>query len=199
MTLTAEFLQRRGIMTSPEELEELLREAIESLPAVTFVADPRRDLPPADSEALQRGGFDVRPAAKGEDDPLARTLATYGALLATSLSVGEAADRLGVNPSRIRQRLGQERTLYGIRTRSGWRVPTFQFAEERLIPGVEAVIAALPDDLHPVSVLTWFTQPHTDLEPPPGSAAEAAGPLSPRLWLLLGHDPARVVELARDL
>ncbi len=60
--------------------------------------------------------------------------------------MAEAARLLGVDPSRVRQRLG-ERTLYGVKTARGWRLPAFQFdldQPDRLVPGIGALIEQEP-------------------------------------------------------
>jgi hypothetical protein len=63
-----------------------------------------------------------------------------------------------------------------------------------LLPGLEEVVPVLPEDLHPVGVDHWFTTPSLDLVP-----GELEHGLSPREWLLSGHSPKAVVELAADL
>ena len=115
-------------------------------------------------------------------------------LLATARPVAEAARLLGVDPSRVRQRLG-ERSLYGLKTPRGWRLPAFQFdldQPDRLVPGIGGVLAALPPDLHPVAVYNWLTLPDPDL-------AWGDEPVSPLDWLRSGGDPAVVAALAADL
>lgn len=52
--------------------------------------------------------------------------ADYMALLESSHSTAEAARFLGVDASRIRQRI-RERSLYGIEYENAWRLPRFQF------------------------------------------------------------------------
>jgi hypothetical protein len=52
----------------------------------------------------------------------------------------------------------------------------------------------LPKDLHPIGVYHWFTTPNPDLAPENLGRA-----LSPREWLLTGHSPIVVAELASDL
>ena len=191
--LSASDLDRAGIGLQPEEFERLVLEVVQQLPA-TAATDPRRELTPDDAAALSRGGFDLEPLAPGTDDPLTRTAAEYSALVVTGLSVAQVARALGVDDSRVRQRLAK-RTLYGIKLRDGWRLPAFQFDERRdgrLIPGLEQVIPALDPALHPVAVYRWFTLPHPDL-----LVDDAA--VSPRDWLRSGGSPAEVAALAAAL
>jgi hypothetical protein len=93
----------------------------------------------------------------------------------------------------VRQLLAA-RKIYGLQVRGAWKIPLFQFADDQLIPGLEEVVSALPKDLHPIAVYHWFTTPNPDLAP---ENLERA--LSPREWLLTGHSPAVVAELATDL
>lgn len=122
-----------------------------------------------------------------------RTAADYAALLATSLTVPELARRLGVDESRVRQRIARHQ-LFAIKGGATWRVPLFQLDDsgQRLVPGLRTVAPHLAG-VHPVVASRWFTLPHGDL------ADEANRPLSPRAWLLGGGDPARVAALAEEL
>ena len=150
---TAAFLHAHGIDVRPDTLAALLEEAVERLACSLYPPHPRDDLTEGEAAALERGGFDLEPRAQGRDDPLVRSAAEYGALLRASLTTSEAAERLGVDSSRIRQRLGASPpTLYGIRSRSGWRLPAFQFHGDGLVPGVGPVLAGLDAELHPVAV-----------------------------------------------
>lgn len=186
----------RGIQESPAALNAMLWEAISRLHRALYPSDPRSDLTPHEVAALERGGFELAPVDLGTEDPLARTAAEYAALLSTSFSVREAAQKLGVDPSRIRQRLtAVPPTLYGIRLDSGWAIPAFQFADEALLPGLAEVVSRLDEELHPVAVLRWFTTPHSDLSRPGFEDL----PLSPRDALRSGFPPAEVAEIAADL
>lgn len=172
--------------------------AAASREAAPTVAVAERDLPEADAAALVRGGFDLRPLSPDED-PVARTAAEYAALLEESLPTVEVARRLGVEDSRVRQRLaGPHPTLYGWKLSGSWRVPRFQFDPahaEQLVPGLALVVPRLDRSLHPVAVARWFVAPSVDL-PRPGDEERA---LSPREWLLAGYPPAAVADLAATL
>jgi hypothetical protein len=183
----------------PKALEAMVEEAVRRMRRSLYRADPHEDLSAAEAEELERGGFDLTPVDLGRDDPLARTAAEYAALLKSSLSTAEAAGRLGVDPSRIRQRLAsQPPTLYGVRLESGWVIPEFQFDGDRLVPGIAEVIPQLNLELHPVAVFRWFTLPSPDLIAEEVEEEEGRA-LSPRDWLRLGLPPAAVADLARDL
>jgi hypothetical protein len=158
-----------------------------------YPVDPAADLPAEETAALRRGGFEMT-SGKGESaNALARTVADHAALLETSLSASQAAEKLGLDPSRIRQLLAAGR-IYGIQAKGSWRLPAFQFDGSRLLPGLEEVVSRLPQDLHPVAVYRWFTTPNPDLAPD-----DLDCELSPREWLLAGYPPKVVAQLAADL
>jgi hypothetical protein len=191
MAITHDALNRVGISLPPERFEDLVIEAVEQMRDVV-AADPARDLTRAETEVLARGGFELDARDLGDHDPLARTVAEYAALLATSLTVEQAAKLLGVDPSRVRQRLAA-RTLYGIKTHRGWRLPTFQFEDSvGTLPGLEEVLPALDPDLHPISVYRWLVTPSPDLE----IDGEA---VSPTVWLRAGGTPRQAAEIAASL
>lgn len=149
-----------------------------------------------EERVLASGGFDTSPLRAEETEPLARTALEYARLLQSSLNVEQAAARLEVNPSRIRQRLAAEpRTLYGVKEGRSWRLPQFQFAGKKLVPGIDQVLATLPRDLHAVAVQRWFTTPHSDLHADP----EEEQSIAPLDWLRSGGDPEVVAELAREI
>lgn len=192
MAVIADELSRAGIRLDPEEFEALVLDVASALPSTVEPESPQRELTRGEVEALERGGVDVD-AQEPEEDPLALTAAKYTALLAQALTVPDAARMLGVNPSRIRQRLA-ERTLYGIRQRGGWRLPAFQFERGRTVPGIDQVLPRLDPKLHPVAAYNWFTLPDPDLV-----LGEDERAVSPRDWLLSGGNPSEVAEIAASL
>jgi len=193
---TTAYLHAHGISVEPRELGTMVREAVDGLLRDLHRPDPRRELSPSEVEVLERGGFDLGVEERGAEDPLARTTALYSALLETGYTTGEAAELLGVDPSRLRHRLtSQPPSLYGVRLESGWSIPRFQFDGDRLFPGLGEVVAELDPELHPVSVYRWFTTPNPDLV-----AERLQLPaLSPREWLRLGLPAEKVADLASTL
>lgn len=109
----------------------------------------------------------------------------------TSMSVSQAAQLLRVDASRIRHRL-RDRALYGFKIGTSVRLPAWQFTNGGTIPGLRAVLAALPDDLHPLEVAGLMTTPDPDL-------AIADEPTSPTDWLTHGGDVHTVSELVAHL
>jgi hypothetical protein len=187
------FFQAHGLAVSPEKLEVMLRFAVSQLQEVLYPPEPRSDLTAAEAEAFHRGGLELHPLVGEEPSALAQTTARYAALLETSLTTAAAAARLGVDPSRVRQRL-VEGTLYGLRTPEGWRLPAFQFLKEGSLPGLGEVVCGLGPHLHPVAVHNFFVRPSVDLQ-----ASELGRDLSPREWLQAGYPIEVVADLAACL
>ncbi len=149
-----------------------------------------------EERVLKSGGLNAAPLEPGEEAPLTQTAIEYAHLLQSSLSVAETAALLDVNPSRVRQRLiADPPSLYGIKEGKSWRVLRFQFAGRKPVPGIAAVIAALPRNLHPVAVGRWLAAPNPDLRVGRNEEREVA----PLEWLRAGKAPSAVADLARDL
>jgi len=155
--------------------------------------DESTTLTSSEEAALASGGVEHVP-----DDDIqlvqARAAVEYLELLGTSLTIDEAAGRLGVNPSRIRQRLA-ERSLYGLKDGSRWLLPAFQFASKGLVPGVGAVVRKLPSDIGAVAAARWFSTPNPDLR----ARDDEETALTPLQWLLGGNPPEAAADLAAAL
>lgn len=119
----------------------------------------------------------------------------YAHMITTALTQQQAAEQLGVTTSRIRQRIDNG-TLYAIESPNGsGRVcPAFQFCDTGLLPNLDAVLAAIRSTAHPVLVQRFFLTENADLE-----SELLSRTLSPRDWLLTGHTPETVIQLAKDL
>ena len=184
------YLQVHGLTIRPEQLNKQVVYAIDQM-RETLYGEPTTELAAAELQVLQSGGFTIDPVL-ADTDPAANAATTYAALLATSLDSTQAAERLNVKPTRIRQMLA-ERTLYGIRLDGRWHIPAFQFWQQGLIPQIGKVNAVLSPDLHPLAVYRWFTLPTADLE------TTDETPVSPLNWLRAGGAVEPVIELARHL
>jgi hypothetical protein len=164
-------------------------------------AHARDLLPPSRPEPLSTGERDALEAVgvstadhAPDPQPFLDGVARHAVLVSTALPLAEAARRLGVAPSRLRQRL-QERTLLGVRSEDGraWRIPAFQITHSGELPGLRPVLKAIRPELRPVVVAGFFTTPQPDLE---NEAGEAMTPIA---WLSTGRDPEAVRRLAAEL
>ncbi len=193
MTSAQDILRARGISMSVEQLFELMVEQVSEMPEVE--GQPSAGLPPQPVRGrLADAGISFEPY-EGDEDPVAASIARYSELVASSLSTSEAAERLGVVGSRIRQLLTAKPPLiYGFKDSKGaWKIPRFQFAHDGLVPGLRAVVAALEPELHPLEVYTWFQTPTPDL------THDGDRQLSPLQWLKMGRDVEAVVAIAEKL
>lgn len=113
-----------------------------------------------DAALLDEAGFTV--------DPAAATAARLDLhirmqdLVQRSLSVPDAAERLGVSTARIRQRL-TEGTLWAFASGHTRLLPPAQFTETGAVPHLERVMPLVAKDLHPLTVQALLTQPQPTL------------------------------------
>jgi hypothetical protein len=157
---------------------------------------PNRDLSEGERAVLRRGGASEEELGAGPKLlAVARTptAAKYLALEKSSLTVQAAAKRLGLTDGRIRQRLGAGE-LYGFKKDGDWRIPSFQFCKNELVPGIERVMVKVPRDLSLVALHNWLTTANADLR-----LDERDTDLSPLEWLQEGRSPDAVAALAGAL
>jgi predicted flap endonuclease-1-like 5' DNA nuclease len=190
------FLIAHGLRIDPGELDQMVVRALETLPR-TLYGDANRELSEADREVLEAGAADLEVRYDEGNDPLAEAIAETAALLRTSLTTAEAAARLEVDVSRIRQRLA-DRTLFGLRHGNTWLIPSFQLDGDRLVPGIDEVLPHLDPEIHLLALFRWFTLPSPDLQLD-GEGDVQRQNLSPRQWLLLGLGVDPVLEAAGSL
>ncbi|WP_300681588.1 hypothetical protein [Nocardioides sp.] len=87
---------------------------------------------------------------------------TLEELLGSSLTLEEAAARLGVSRSRISHRIG-DRSLYAITVQGRRYLPDWQFLAEAagggadLLPGLGQLVPAIPKTMHPLAVESFMT------------------------------------------
>lgn len=180
-----------GSIISHVRLAAAVRTAVEEIvPPAGLVAD---GLPLPERRLLEQGGF-ACPQTASSFDSVMHAVVLYAALLATSLTVTDAAAVLGCDLASVR-RLIHSRHLYGVKNARRWCLPRWQFTDalDRLTPSVSAVVQALDPRMHPVSVTRWFTSPSREL------VGDDDAELSPRVWLLQGRDPGKVTGLAAGL
>ncbi|MGH3763386.1 DNA-binding protein [Actinophytocola sp.] len=182
-------LARAGLRVDSEEFLALVEEAARRLSPAD--PDPAQYFTESQRAALSDVGLDLAPRRESERDPRARTVALQAVLRDSALTVSGAAERINVDSSRIRHRLAEGR-LAGWKDHGGWRLPVWQFTNTGVLPGLEAVLAAVPDDQPPLVLAGFMTTPQQDL-------LTAGEPTTPRDWLLAGGDPAGVARLVATL
>ncbi|WP_409495556.1 DNA-binding protein [Amycolatopsis sp. cmx-11-12] len=181
-------LAKAGLKVDANEFLTLVEDAARRLsppnpdPSHYFSADQRA--------ALTDVGLDISPRSEDEPDFRARTVAAHAVLADSALSVLEAAKALGVDDSRIRHRLKEGR-LTGWKDQ-GWRLPAWQFTGSGVLPGLEIVLRAVPEDQPALVVAAFMSTPQTDL-------VINEHPATPRQWLLSGGDPEHVAKLVATL
>lgn len=165
---------------------EIMKEA-----NIASAAPSANGLTGSEASVLSDGGFPL--TQEIASTPIAKRQAVFSQMLDTSLTTAQAARRLGVNSSRVRQRLtSRPPTLYAIRDGAEWMLPAFQFDRDRLIPNFAKVIARIDAKIDPVALYRWFVDANVDL-------VRENEVLSPRQWLLSGLPWKRPAELASDL
>lgn len=190
MATVAEVLSRFGV----EATEDDLAAAVEQVLVESLTPPATAALTRAERQELQAGGLDLDAPPESHRRGVLRTTAAYVRLVAESLTTREAAELLGVDPSRVRHRIALGELWALAPTAGQRRLPRLQFtAEGTPMPGLAAVLRALPRDAHPLTVLGFLTSVQPDLELEPGH------PVTPLVWLSSGGNPDPVSALAADI
>ena len=190
MTVALEqVLAKAGLRVDPDQFLSLVEDAARRFS--TPHPAPAGYFTPEQRHALQDVGLDLSPQRADETDGRARAVAEQAVLHDSALTVGEAARTIGVDNSRVRHRLAAGR-LMGWKDRGGWRLPKWQFTDHGVLPGLEQVIAALPEDQPALVIAAFMTTPQEDL-------MARSQPITPADWLAAGGDPQRVARLASML
>ncbi len=189
----ANYFTARGLRsTTPERLNAALRLVLDAMPSVLY-GEPSEELTPEEQAVLKEGGVDLDATPKR--DPLAETAVQYAAIIETSLTTKEVAERMGIPESQVRQMIAR-RTLYSILLNNRRYIPIFQFEKDGpLVANITKVNAALDPELHPVEVYDWYTQSDPDLF----AGGDLDATMSPLSWLRGGGDVKKPMMLARRL
>ncbi|MHB1711406.1 MAG: hypothetical protein ACYCV7_08390 [Acidimicrobiales bacterium] len=186
MTLL-EMLESVGV--SEEDVQEVVRQEIAA------ARRPLAALSIEQADFLGRHGGIEAPGRTDANKAKMLALASIGntaALAVTSISVKEAAARMGLDPSRVHHRIG-DKALYGYKIGARLRLPLWQFdGDGTPLPNLRAVLSSLPSDLHPLAVDGFMDSPNADLEI--GNV-----PVSPARWLAAGGAVGAVTALAHDI
>lgn len=112
-------------------------------------------------------------------------------LAADSATVAQIADRLHRSEQRIRGAIA-DGSLYAVKIGKNWRLPTWQFHDDKVLPRLRAMVAEIPAGTSALSIGNLMTTPTREL-------FLDDRPVSPRAWLLAGGDPVPVVTMIGDL
>ncbi len=189
-TTVAGLLDEFGVTSSESDFVSALRAALAREPRAGTVT-----LSTAEEAVLaEHSGVDPLAAvALGEPKHVAVDRARIEFdLLRRSYTVGDVAAKWGVDTSRIRHRV-RNHALYGVRVGRALRLPEWQFDDDlRPLPGLAALVEALPEGMHPREVEGFMTTPQDDLR-------LRGRKVSPRDWLLSGGSAEQVRTHAADL
>lgn len=153
-----------------------------------------KDLSEQELKVLEEGGFPKLPDDVSLGDNIAVVAGEVGVMIASALTQSHAAQLLGVDQSRIRQRISQG-TLYAVAGENNAKVlPRFQFTDKGVVPGLEKVLPVINKEAHPIAVQRFFLTVSADLY-----SEELDDNLSPRDWLITGHNLDPVLRMAADL
>lgn len=181
-------LARAGLKADANAFLTLVEDAARRLSPPN--PDPAHYFSPDQVAALTEAGLDLSPRGEDEPDFRARTVAVHAVLADSALSVGQAAELLNVDDSRIRHRLNEGR-LTGWKDQA-WRLPAWQFSGSGVLPGLEVVLRSVPADQPALVVAAFMNTPQADL-------VISDRPATPRQWLLAGGEPGQVARLVAML
>lgn len=177
-------INRHGLAVTPRDIIAVLADAAE--PSAPVTATERDFL----TEHAGITGSDLTAQALSEVDV---EIASNRAVAARdvqrdSLTTQDVAQMLGTAPANVRRLVG-DGALYSVKASPGghhW-FPRWQFPHSRALPGLSAVINALPDNYHPVEVEAFMTE-----------TSEVLRGMSPVEWLAGGGEPSEAVALADE-
>jgi len=186
-----EVLERRFGVDEDDFTAALVEFADRTGPLALVDVDPTDYLGEPQRSALRKLGATLTPLRASELGPIAGLAVAHAELVSQSLTVAATAKRLGVDTSRVRQRI-YARSLYAFKQGGGWLVPAFQLRRRKIVAGLDASVSALAPALHPVAVSRWFTTPNPDL-------VIDDSPVSPIDWLAAGGVPEAAASLAGSI
>lgn len=151
-------------------------------------------LPNDERHFLRRGGAELE--GPRPDQVRSRNLSLtseYAKMATQAYTLNEVANLLDESLSKIQQHI-EARTLYTVIGHRGCVCPRWQFHDQTTLPGLELVLKAISPEAHPIAVQRFFLTVCPDLESPIFDIA-----LSPRDWLISGHQVNEVVILTGEL
>jgi hypothetical protein len=177
-------IDQHGLAVSSREILEVLADATEPSPPITtaeheFLTE-HLGLTEADLTPQALAAADVEIAAqraRAETD-----------VQDDALTTRHVAQMLHTAPANVRRLVG-EGALFSVKaTRNGQHLfPRWQFPRGRVLPGLDRIVAALPENYHPREVAAFMTE-----------SSDALHGMSPVEWLADGGTVGPVVDLADE-
>lgn len=173
--------------------EAALHIAARMLEQAHEVAEEDVPLSASEKEALGRLGVDTSDTVSDADfyrsSPVLDGMTRQALMTAEAIPLAEAAWRMGVSDARLRQRIAAGSLMAVHRPHErGWLIPTFQLTEAGEIPHLSRVLQATGRPVSAQAMDRFFRTPRQDLEQ-----------MSPRDWLITGHDPAIIESILSGL
>jgi hypothetical protein len=147
----------------------------------------------SEKQALGRLGVDTSDTESDADfyrsGPVLDGMTRQALMTAEAVPLAEAARRMGVSDARLRQRIAAGSLMAVHRPHGrGWLIPAFQLTEAGEVPHLSRVLQAAGRPISAQSMDRFFRTPREDLEG-----------MSPRDWLIAGHDPAIIESILGGL
>lgn len=142
---------------------------------------------------MNRLGIDASEAVSDADfyrsGPVLEGMTRQALMTADAVPLAEAARRMGVSDARLRQRIAAGSLMAVHRPHGrGWLIPAFQLTEAGEVPHLSRALQATGRPVSAQAMDRFFRTPREDLEG-----------VSPREWLIAGHDPAIIESILSGL
>jgi hypothetical protein len=187
----AEVLSRYEVDASETDVAAVLEEQLRIMPVASAAAPSAGAI----DYLAEHGGPTAAAAArwwsaeKEQHQRVQSVVADASRLVAGTLSVDQAAGRLGVDASRIRHLINDRPPrLYAIKVGHRRRIPSWQIRDNAVLPWMQPVAQAIPDSVHPLDVAGLMTTPQDELDG-----------RTPVEHLVNGGNPESVLSLVADL
>lgn len=183
----------QALKTLPADQSPLLAALRSITHGMPKVPDSASMLTQGQMALLERGGLRMSGNTASAAIAATELVAAHATLVNTAYTTAQVAELLGVRDARVRQRRA-DRTLWAIQNGNEWLFPALQFITDGprrgQIRGLDRVLPALPESLHPLSVAGFLLTPQPGLN----RQNQLNTPLE---WLSTGGDPQPVIEAAR--
>lgn len=173
--------------------EAALHIAARMLERADEIAEEDVPLSASERDAMSRLGIDASEVVSDADfyrsGPVLEGMTRQALMTADAVPLAEAARRMGVSDARLRQRIAAGSLMAVHRPHGrGWLIPAFQLTEAGEVPHLSRALQATGRPVSAQAMDRFFRTPREDLEG-----------VSPRDWLIAGHDPAIIESILSGL